>query len=104
MDGIRTVCLVCDPAVYIGVGCGRAVYGFRDAVAVRVVSEGQRAARLAHAHQLAALRPGIRPLAVRQQVADLIVLEAAAVIAGQQVAPAAVVRITIGYFYLSSFQ
>ena len=68
VDGIRTVCLVCDPAVYIGVGCGRAVYGFRDAVAVRVVGEGQRAARLAHARQLAALRPGIRPLAVREQV------------------------------------
>ena len=68
MDGIRTVCLVCDPAVYIGVGCGRAVYGLRDAVAVRVVGESQRAAGFGHAHQLAALRPGIRPLAVREQV------------------------------------
>ena len=93
-----------DPAVRVGIGCGRAVYGLRDAVAVRVVGESQRAARLAHARQLAALRPGIRPLAVREQVADLIVLEAAAVVAGQQVAPAAVVRIVIGYFYPSSYQ
>ena len=58
MDGVRTVCFVRDPAVRVGIGCGRAVYGLRDAVAVRVVGEGQRAARLAHAHQLAALRPG----------------------------------------------
>ena len=56
------------PAVYIGVGCGRAVYGFRDAVAVGVVGESQRAAGFIHAHQLAALCPGIRPLAVREQV------------------------------------
>ena len=56
-----------------------------------------RSAGFGHAHQLAALCPGIRPLAVREQVADLIVLEAAAVVAGQQVAPAAAVRIAIGY-------
>ena len=104
MDGVRTVCFVRDPSVDVGVRRGHAVYCFRGAVAVRVVGEGQRAARLAHARQLAALRPGIRPLAVREQVADLIVLEATAVVAGQQVAPAAAVRITIGYFYLSSFQ
>ena len=83
MDGVRTVCFVRDPAVYVGIGCGGAVYRFRDAIAVGVVDEGQRAARLAHAHELAALRPGIRPLAVREQVADLIVLEATAVVAGQ---------------------
>ena len=104
MDVIRAVRLVCDPAVDVGVRRGHAVYSFRGAVAVRVISEGQRAAGFGHAHQLAALRPGIRPLAVREQVADLIVLEAAAVVAGQQVAPAAVVRIAIGYFYPSSFQ
>ncbi len=86
-----------DPAVDVGIGCGGAVYRFRDAVAVRVVGEGQRAAGFGHAHQLAALRPGIRPLAVREQVADLIVLEAAAVVAGQQVAPAAAVSVAIGY-------
>ena len=97
MDGVRTVCFVRDPAVRVGIGCGRAVYSFRGAVAVRVVGEGQRAARFGHAHQLAALCPGIRPLAIREQVADLIVLEAAAVVAGQQVAPAAAVRIAIGY-------
>ena len=104
MDGIRAVRLVRDPAVDVGVSRGHAVYRFRGAVAVGVVGEGQRAARLAHARQLAALCPGIRPLAVREQVADLIVLEAAAAVAGQQVAPAAVVSVAIGYFYPSSFQ
>ena len=68
VDGVRAVRLVRDPAVGVGIGRGRAVYGLRDAVAVSVVSEGQRAAGFGHAHQLAALRPGIRPLAVRQQV------------------------------------
>lgn len=97
VDGIRAVRLVRDPAVDVGVRRGHAVYSFRGAIAVGVVGEGQRAARLAHAHELAALCPGIRPLAVREQVADLIVLEAAAVVAGQQVAPAAAVRIAIGY-------
>ena len=58
VDGIRAVRLVRDPAVDVGVDRGHAVYSFRGAVAVRVISEGQRAARFAHAHQLAALRPG----------------------------------------------
>ena len=97
VDGIRAVRLVRDPAVDVGVARGHAVYRFRDAVAVGVVGEGQRAARLAHARQLAALCPGIRPLAVREQVADFIVLEAATVVAGQQVSPAAAIRIAIGY-------
>ena len=97
VDGVRAVRLVRDPAVDVGVDRGHAVYSFRGAVAVRVVGEGQRAARLAHARQLAALRSGIRPLAVREQVADLIVLEAAAVVAGEQVAPAAAVGVAVGY-------
>ena len=58
VDGIRAVRLVRDPAVDVGVARGHAVYSFRGAVAVGVVGEGQRAARLAHARQLAALRPG----------------------------------------------
>ena len=72
MDDVRTVCFMRDPAVYVGIGCGGAVYRFRDAVAVDVVGEGQRAPEFGHAHQLAALRPGIRPLAVRQQVTNFI--------------------------------
>ena len=68
VDGIRAVCFVRDPAVGVGIGRGHAVYSFRGAVAVGVVGEGQRAARLAHAHELAALCPGIRPLAVHEQV------------------------------------
>ena len=97
MDGVGTVCLVRDPAVSVDVSGGHAVCGFRDAVSVGIVGEGQRAAGLAHARQLAALRPGIRPLAIREQVADLIVLEAAAVVAGQQIAPAMAVRVPVGY-------
>ena len=58
VDGIRAVRLVRDPSVDVGVSRGQVVYSFRDAVAVGVVGEGQRAARFAHAHQLAALRPG----------------------------------------------
>ena len=104
VKGIRAVCFVREPAVDVGVDRGHAVYRFRGAVAVRVVGESQRAAGFGHAHQLAALCPGIRPLAVREQVADLIVLEATTVIAGQQIATAAAVRITIGYFYPSPFQ
>ena len=97
MDCVRAVRFVRDPAVCVSIGRGRAVYGLRDAVTVRIVGEGQRAAGLAHARQLAALRPGIRPLAIREQVADLIVLEAAAVVAGQQIAPAMAVRVPVGY-------
>ena len=97
VDGVRAVRLVRDPAVDVGVRRGHAVYSFRGAFAVRVVGECQRAAGFGHAHQLAALCPGIRPLAVREQVADLIVLEAAAVVAGQQVSPAAAVSVAIGY-------
>ena len=58
VDGIRAVRLVRDPAVCVSIERGGAVYRFRDAIAVGVVGEGQRAARFAHAHQLAALRPG----------------------------------------------
>ena len=58
VDDVRTVRFVRDPAVDVGVDRGHAVYSFRGAVAVGVVGEGQRAARFAHAHQLAALRPG----------------------------------------------
>ena len=97
MKGIRVVCFMRDPAVDVGVSRGHAVYSFRGAVAVGVVGESQRAARLAHAHQLAALCPGIRPLAVREQVADFIILEALAVVAGEQVAPAAAVGVAVGY-------
>ena len=97
VDGVRAVRLVRDHAIDVGVARGHAVYSFRGAIAVGVVGESQRAARLAHAHQLAALCPGIRPLAVRQQVADLIVLEVAAVVAGEQVAPAAAVGVAVGY-------
>ena len=68
VDGVRAVCFVRNPAVDVGVARGHAVYSFRGAVAVGVVGESQRAARFAHAHELAALRPGIRPLAVREQV------------------------------------
>ena len=97
VDGVRAVCFVRDPAVNVGVDRGHAVYSFRGAVAVSVVSEGQRAAGFGHAHQLAALRPGIHPLTVREQVADLIVLEATTVIDGQQVSPAAAVSVAVGY-------
>ena len=62
MKGIRAVCFVRDPAVDAGIGRGRAVYGLRDAVAVRVVGEGQRAARLAHARQLAIMRRPYPPI------------------------------------------
>ena len=58
VDDVRTVRFVRDPAVDVGVDRGHAVYSFRGAVAVGVVGEGQHAARFAHAHQLAALRPG----------------------------------------------
>ena len=65
---IRAVCFMRDPAIDVSVRRGHAVYSFRGAVAVRVIGESQRAAGFGHAHQLAALRPGIRPLAVREQV------------------------------------
>ena len=68
MKGIRAVCFVRDPSVDVGVRRGHAVYSFRGAIAVRVVGEGQRAAGFGHTHQLAALRPGIRPLAVHEQI------------------------------------
>ena len=62
VDGVRAVCFVRDPAVYVDIGCGGAVYRFRGAVAVGVVGESQRAARLAHAHQLAIMRRPYPPI------------------------------------------
>ena len=62
MDGIRAVRLVRDPAVDVGVRRGHAVYSFRGAIAVGVVGEGQRAARLAHARQLAIMRRPYPPI------------------------------------------
>ena len=62
MDGVRAVCFVRDPAVDVGVSRSHAVYRFRGAVAVRVVGEGQRAARLAHARQLAIMRRPYPPI------------------------------------------
>ena len=70
---------------------GRAVDGFRDALAVGIVAVGDCLAGLAHPCELAAVLPCVGPRAVAQEVADLIRRQALAADAREQVAPRGVV-------------
>ena len=67
---------------------GRAVDGFRDALAVGIVAVGDIRPGLAHPCELAAVLPCIRPRAVAQEVADLVRRQALPADARQQIAPA----------------
>ena len=69
---------------------GRAVNGFRDALAVGIVAVGDCLAGLAHPRELAAVLPCVGPRAVAEKVADLIRRQALAADAREQVAPARV--------------
>ena len=68
----------------------RAVDGFRDALAVGIVSVGDIRPGLAHPRELAAVLPCVRPRAVAQEVADLVRRQALPADAREQVAPACV--------------
>ena len=74
---------------------GRAVDGFRDALAVGIVAVGDIHPGLAHPRELAAVLPCVRPRAVAQEVADLVRRQALAADAREQVAPACV-AVSIG--------
>ena len=69
---------------------GRAVNGFRDALAVGIVAVGDIRPGLAHPCELAAVLPCVRPRAVAQEIADLVRRQALAVDAREQIAPARV--------------
>ena len=66
---------------------GRAVDGFRDALAVGIVAVGDIRPGLAHSSELAAMLPCVRPRAVAQEVADLVCRQALPADARQQIAP-----------------
>ena len=69
---------------------GRAVDGFRDALAVGIVAVGDIRPGLAHPRELAAVLPCIRPRAVAEKIADLIRRQTLPADARQQIAPARV--------------
>ena len=69
---------------------GRAVDGFRDALAVGIVAIGDIRPGLAHPRELAAVLPCIRPRAVAEKIADLVRRQALAADARQQIAPACI--------------
>ena len=69
---------------------GRAVDGFRDALAVGIVAVGDCLAGLAHPRKLAAMLPCVRPRAVAEKIADLVRRQALPADARQQIAPARV--------------
>ena len=70
---------------------GRAVDGFRDALAVGIVAIGDIRPGLAHPRKLAAVLPCVRPCAVAQKIADLVRRQALAADAREQIAPRGVV-------------
>ena len=74
-------------AAQIMVIVGRAVDGFRDALAVGIVAVGDCLAGLAHPSELTAMLPRVGPRAVAQKVADLVRRQALAADAREQVAP-----------------
>ena len=69
---------------------GRAVNGFRDALAVGIVAVGDCLAGLAHPRELAAVLPRVGPRAVAEKIADLVRCQALPADARQQIAPARV--------------
>ena len=66
---------------------GRAVNGFRDALAVGIVAVGDCLAGLAHPRELAAVLPCVSPRAVAQEIADLVRRQALPADAREQIAP-----------------
>ena len=67
---------------------GRAVNGFRDALAVGIVAVGDCLAGLAHPRELAAVLPRVRPRAIAEKIADLVRRQALPADAREQIAPA----------------
>ena len=81
---------LCQLTAQIIVVIGRAVDGFRDALAIGIVAVGDIRPGLAHPRELAAVLPCIRPRAVAEKIADLVRCQALPADARQQIAPARV--------------
>ena len=90
MQLVAAPCQLHQLVAQIMVIVGRAVNGFRDALAVGIVAVGDCLAGLAHPRKLAAVLPCVGPRAVAQEVTDLVRRQALPADAREQIAPARV--------------